>query len=198
MSVCVVACSVLKGELRQLRAEGKLDAELVFVSKNFHVDYGQLESNLRRILMRTKRRLGGRIVLIYGDLCLGQQGEMARLAREFGVVRVDALNCIDCQLGGRGRALEIDPEQKLMFMGPGMIEFFSDMKRSLVQQGLDEATFRGLFSGIRGIVLIDTLRDGGALLEGLEGLGLGLEVVETRAVGLDNFLRVVLDAVERC
>jgi len=189
---------VLKGELRQLRAEGKLDAELVFVSKNFHVDYGQLESNLRRILMRTKRRLGGRIVLIYGDLCLGQQGEMARLAREFGVVRVDALNCIDCQLGGRGRALEIDPEQKLMFMGPGMIEFFSDMKRSLVQQGLDEATFRGLFSGIRGIVLIDTLRDGGALLEGLEGLGLGLEVVETRAVGLDNFLRVVLDAVERC
>ena len=37
--ICLVSCSVLKRELQQLKAQGKLDAELVFVSKNFHVDY---------------------------------------------------------------------------------------------------------------------------------------------------------------
>ncbi|MCL2476961.1 DUF1638 domain-containing protein [Candidatus Bathycorpusculum sp.] len=197
MSVCVVSCSVLKGELLQLRAEGKLDAELVFVSKNFHVDYAQLESNLRRMLEHTKRRFNGRIVLVYGELCLGQSGEMEQLARELGVVRVNALNCIDCQLGGRGRALEADPEQDLMFMGPGMVEFFADMKRNLLQQGMDETAFRELFSGIKGLVLLDTCGNKAKLLEDLSALGMGLEVIEVREVGLGGVLRVVLDAIER-
>jgi gluconate kinase len=36
--VCLVSCSVLKKELQALVKMGKLDADLVFVSKNFHVD----------------------------------------------------------------------------------------------------------------------------------------------------------------
>ena len=198
MSVCIVSCSVLKDELLQLRAEGKLDAELVFVSKNFHVDYAQLETNLRKMLEHTKQRFRGRIVLVYGSLCLGQSGEMEKLADELGVVRVDALNCIDCQLGGSGRALEADPEHNLMFMGLGMVEFFADMKRDLLQQGMDESTFRGLFSGIKGLVLLDTCGNKEKLLGDLSALGMGLEVVEVREVGLDGILRVVLEAVERC
>ena len=197
MSVCIVSCSVLKGELLQLRAEGKLDAELVFVSKNFHVDYAQLENNLRRMLEHTKRRFNGKIVLVYGEHCLGQAGEMERLACEFRVVRVKALNCIDCQLGGRGRALEADPEHNLMFMGPGMVEFFADMKRNLLQQGMDEVAFRGLFSGIKGLVLLDTCGDKAKLLGDLSALGMGLEVIEVREVGLAGVLQVVLEAVKR-
>ncbi|MDR0372472.1 MAG: DUF1638 domain-containing protein [Nitrososphaerota archaeon] len=196
-SVCIVSCSVLKGELRQLRAEGKLDAELVFVSKNFHVDYTQLESNLRRMLVHTKNRFNGKIVLLYGDLCLGQDGEMEKLAQEHGVVKVDALNCIDCQLGGRGKSLELNPEHNLMFMGPGMIEFFADMKRSLKQQGIDETAIRGLFSGIKGIVLLDTCGGKEKLLNALKEIDISLEVLETKEGGSDNVLRVVLDAVER-
>ncbi|MDR0471494.1 MAG: DUF1638 domain-containing protein [Nitrososphaerota archaeon] len=193
-----MSCSVLKGELRQLRAEGKLDAELVFVSKNFHVDYAQLESNLRRILKHTKERFDGKIVLVYGDLCLGQGEEMKELVNEYGIVKVDALNCIDCQLGGRGRVLEADPEHNLMFMGPGMVEFFADMKRSLKHQGMDdEAMFRGLFSGIRGIMLLNTCGDKEALLRDLNELGMGLEVIETIDIGPDNVLRLVLEALER-
>jgi hypothetical protein len=87
-----------------------------------------------------------------------------------------------------------------MFMGPGMIEFFVDMKQNLVQQGFDEAAFRGLFSGLRGIVVLDTCSgDGGRekLLENLGGLGMSLEVLEVREVGLGGVLRLVLDAVGR-
>jgi gluconate kinase len=48
--VCLVSCSVLKEELKQLIKQGSLAAELVFVSKYFHVDYATVEKNLRRVL----------------------------------------------------------------------------------------------------------------------------------------------------
>lgn len=192
-----MSCSVLKRELQQLKAEGKLDAELVFVSKNFHVDYSQLESNLRRMLEHTKKQFRDRIVLVYGDLCLGQDGEMKKLAEEYGAVKVDAVNCIDCQLGGHGKSLDADPSHNLMFMGPGMIEFFAVMKANLERDGMDEAAFRGMFSGIKGIVLLDTCGDKEKLLENLKGIGMGLEVLETRAVGSSGVLGIVLDAAKR-
>ena len=56
---------------------------------------------------------------------LDQNNEMKKLAEEYGIVKVDAVNCIDCQLGGKGKFLEADPEHNLMFMGPGMMSFSS-------------------------------------------------------------------------
>lgn len=194
--VCIVSCSVLKRELLQLKAEGKLDAELVFVSKNFHVDYGLLETNLRKVLEYTKKRFNGKIVLVYGDLCLGPDGEMKRLAREYGVSKVDAVNCVDCQLGGKGIVNSADPEHTLMFMGPGMIEFFEDMKPRVMQQGLDEEAFASMFSGIKGFVILDTCGDGEKLAEKLKAAGLKTEVLETRKVGTACVLHVVKDAIE--
>lgn len=193
---CLVACSVLKQELQQLIKEGKLNADLVLVSKNFHVDYALLESNLRKMLQHTKQRYG-KIVLVYGDLCLGQDGEMKKLADEFGVVKVDALNCIDCQLGGGGRSAEADPEHNLMFMGQGMIEFFVDMKANLKRQGMDDAMFATMFSGIKGIVLLDTCGNAERCRRELERLGIGLEVLEVKKVGLNNVCKVVFETISR-
>jgi hypothetical protein len=193
--VCIVSCSVLKHELQKLKTEGKLDAELVFVSKNFHVDYAQLESNLRKVLEHTKKRFSGKIVLVYGDLCLGTDGEMKRLADEYGIAKVDALNCIDCQLGGGGKSLGADPEHNLMFMGPGMIEFFKDMRINLENQGVDEATRAAMFSGIKGAVILDTLGEGEKLIGALKAAGLNLTVLEIRKIGCENVLRVVTDAI---
>ncbi|MGD6851647.1 MAG: DUF1638 domain-containing protein [Candidatus Bathyarchaeia archaeon] len=195
--VCIVSCSVLKSELQKLKAEGKLDAELVFVSKNFHVDYVQLETNLRKMLQHTKSRFGDKIVLVYGDLCLGQDGEMGKLAQEYGVSRVDALNCIDCQMGGGGKSLDADPNHNLMFMGPGMVEFFEDMRENLRRQGVDDETFAKMFSGIKGIVLLDTVGNADKLREDIKKSGMNLEVLETRQIGCDGVLAAVLDAVSR-
>ena len=91
---CLVSCSVLKEEIKQLVKQGDLDADLVFVSKYFHVDYAQVEKNLRRVLEKTQRRFKGNIVLVYGDLCMGPNGEMKKFAQESGVVKVDAVNCM--------------------------------------------------------------------------------------------------------
>ena len=194
--LCLVSCSVLREELEKLVKGGGLDAELVFVSKFFHVDYAELENNLRKVLEHTLKRLNGQVILVYGDLCLGQDNEMKKLSQEYGVAKVDALNCIDCQLGGKGKFLEADKEHNLMFMGPGMIGFFKGMKEKMLKNGVDEATFANMFSDIKGFVLLDTCGDGDEWRMELEKLGMGLEVIETRKIGLENIKRVVLDALE--
>jgi hypothetical protein len=194
---CLVSCSVLKVELEQLVKQGSLDAELVFVSKYFHVDYEVLEKNLRKVLETTLKCFNGKVVLVYGDLCLGQNNEMKKLAEEYGIVKVDAVNCIDCQLGGKGVFLEADPNHNLMFMGPGMTQFFNHMKEKMLKEGVDEAAFANMFSGIKGIVLLDTCGNAEKYKEVLEKLNIELPILETREIGLENVKRVFFDAIER-
>jgi len=195
--VCLVSCSVLRDDLEQLIKKGDLDAEVVFVSKFFHIDYSQLEKNLRKVLEQTQKRFKGKIVLVYGDLCLGQDDEMKKLSKEYGIAKIDAVNCIDCQLGGKGKSLEADPEHNLMFMGPGMIGFFKHAKEQMLREGIDDATFANMFSGIKGAVILDTCDNAEKCKEELHKSGIGLKVLETRKVGLENVKRVVLDAIDR-
>jgi Protein of unknown function (DUF1638) len=194
--VCLVSCSVLKEEIQQLVKQGSLDAEFVFVSKYFHIDYAAVENNLRKVLERTLKRFNGKVVLVYGDLCLGQENEMKKLAQEYGIVKVDAVNCIDCQLGGKGKFFEADPEHNLMFMGPGMIGFFKHAKETMLKEGVDEAAFANMFSGIKGIVLLDTCGDVEKCKEEIEKSGINLQILETRKIGLENVKRVILDAID--
>ncbi|MCL1977146.1 MAG: DUF1638 domain-containing protein [Candidatus Bathyarchaeota archaeon] len=194
--ICLVSCSVLKPELQRLVKEGKLDADLVFVSKNFHVDYSLIEKNVRKVLEYALKRYQGRVVLVYGDLCLGQDNEMKRLAKEYNVVKIDALNCIDCQLGGKGKSEAADPEHKLMFMGAGMIDFFKDMKLQLAKQGVDEDIFKKMFSDIEGFVILDTVDNSEECKRELEKLNMGVQVLETRKIGVENVRMVLLEAME--
>jgi hypothetical protein len=122
---------------------------------------------------------------------------MKKLAEEFGVTKMDALNCVDCQLGGKGTVNTVDPEHNLMFMGPGMIEFFQDMKPKMIQEGLDEETFQNMFSGIKGFVILDTCGDGEKLAEAMKKTRLKTQVLEVRKIGTENVSRVIADAIER-
>jgi hypothetical protein len=168
----------------------------VFVSKAFHVDFELLEKNLRLMIERTLPRYA-KLILVYGDLCLGSNGEMKKLAQEYGLVKIDALNCIDCLLGGKSKIEQADPNHEFMFMDPGMIEFFRDAQEKLKQEGMAEDALKGFFSGIRGIVLLDTLGDAEKCKAEIEELQLGLEVLETKAVGLDNLKKLILEAFEK-
>ena len=194
--VCIVACSVLKEEIQQLQKQGSLDAETVFVSKFFHIDYAAVESNVRKVLEQIQKRFKGKIVLVYGDLCLGQDNEMKKLAEEYGITKVDAVNCIDCQLGGKGKFFEADPEHNLMFMGPGMVGFFKHAKETMLKEGVDEAAFANMFNGIKGIVLLDTCGNAEKCLKEIKESGMNLAILETRKIGLENVKRVILDAID--
>ena len=195
--VCLVSCSVLKEEIQQLVKQKSIDAEVVYVSKFFHIDYVAVEQNLRKVLEQTLKRFKGKVVLVYGDLCLGQDNEMKKLAQEYGITKVDAVNCIDCQLGGKGKFFEADPEHNLMFMGPGMIGFFKHAKEQMLKEGVDEAAFLNMFGGIKGFVLLNTCGNADRMREDLEKSGLNVMVLETKEVGLEGVKQVILDAIEQ-
>jgi hypothetical protein len=195
--VCLVSCSVLKEEIQQLIKQGSFEAEVVYVSKFFHIDYAAVENNVRKVLEQAQKRFKGKIVLVYGDRCMGQDNEMKKLADEYGVVKVDAVNCIDCQLGGKGKFFEADPEHNLMFMGPGMIGFFKHAKEQMLKEGIDEAAFANMFSGIKEIVLLDTCGDAEKCVQDIKESGMNLTILETRKIGLYNVKRVILDAIDQ-
>jgi hypothetical protein len=194
---CIISCSVLKDEIKKLVKEGKLNADLLFVSKYFHVDYAQIEKNLRPVIERALKSHPENVVLVYGDLCLGVDNEMKKLAEEYGIIKVDALNCIDCQLGGKGVFFEEDPHHDLMFLSPGMTDFFSHAQEMMQREGMDETALKQLFNGIRGIVILDTLGDIAGLKSKIEKLDTGLLVLETRTIGCDNVENVIREAIER-
>jgi hypothetical protein len=110
---------------------------------------------------------------------------------------VDALNCIDCQLGGKGQFLNADPDHDLMFLGPGMIDFFRHFQEKMAKENINEEVFAKLFSGLKGIVLLDTLGESNKEREEIERLRVGLPILEIREVGLANLKQVILEAVER-
>jgi hypothetical protein len=192
---CLVACSVLKDEIQELQRIGKLEAQVVFVSKYFHVDYYLLEKNLRRTLTQTIKRFASKPVLVYGDLCLGPNGEMKKLADEFGIVKVDALNCIDCLLGGKGKVEQADPHHEFMFFDPGMIDFFRQAHEKLLKEGIDEEAFQKMFRGIKGIVLLDTLGKTEECKREIAKLQTGLPILETLPAGIDRLEQVINEAL---
>jgi len=193
---CIVSCSVLKKEIEKLAKQGDLDAETVFVSKYFHIDYALLEKNLRQVLQKTLLRAPEGIILVYGDLCLGPNNEMKKLTEEYGIVKVDALNCIDCLLGGKGKVNDADPNHDLLFLYPGMIGFFRHFKEKAQQENLDEETINNLFSGLKGIILLDTLGEANKNKEEIEKLHSGLTILETRETGLDNLKQAIFEALK--
>jgi len=194
---CLVACSVLKDEIEKLVKNGELEADLLFVSKYFHVDYAQIEKHLRPVIERALKSHPENVILVFGDLCLGMDNEMKKLAEEYGIVKIDALNCIDCQLGGKGIYLEADPHHDLMFLSPGMVDFFSHAQGMMRKEGLDEVTLKQFFSGLRGIVILDTLGTVTELKSKVEKLDTGLDILETKAVGCENVRNVIQEAIER-
>ena len=194
---CIVACSVLKDEIETLVKKGELDADLLFVSKYFHVDYAQIEKHLRPVIERALKSNPENVILVYGDLCLGTDGEMKKLAEEYGIAKVDALNCIDCQLGGKGAFLEADPEHDLLFLSPGMTDFFRHAQKMMRREDLDESALKQFFSGLRGIIILDTLGRATELQLKVEKLNTGLPILETKVVGCDNVRNVIQEAKER-
>jgi hypothetical protein len=194
---CLVSCSALKAEIQEFVKRGDLNADLVFVSKFFHGDYALLEKNLREVLKRTLSCFSRRVILVYGDLCLGPNNEMKKLAEEYGVTKVDAVNCVDCLLGGKGRFFDVDLTHKLLLLPPGMIDFYKHLKNKALKEGIDEDIFRQFFSGLKGILLFDTLGGVEKNLEEIDKLNFGLSVLETKRIEPHNLKLLILEAIER-
>ncbi len=194
---CIISCSVLKNEIEKLIQQGDLNVELLLVSKYFHVEYSLIEKHLRPVIERAQKRYPGNVILVYGDLCLGMDNEMKKLAEEYGIVKIDALNCIDCQLGGKGKFLEIDPNHEVLFLSPGMTDFFGHAQELMHKEGLDKTSLNQFFNGLKGIVILDTLGNADELKAKVEKLDTGLDILEIKHVGCQNVKKIIEDAIKR-
>jgi hypothetical protein len=186
----LVSCGILQQEIQALISHEDIRAEAVFLSKYLHVDYRKLHKALKASLRKHDDR---RPVVVYGDVCLGFNGEMKALMTECDVLKVNALNCIDCLLGGQGKLLEMDPDHRMFFLTPAFLEF----SESLVSRSREENRLR--FKMLEGIIVVDSLGDMARHWSRVEHFSdqTGLPVIEHLTVGLTGLKTVIEEALQR-
>ena len=134
--------------------KGDIDVDVHFLSERLHMDYNLLDRGLNGELKKYRKQRPEGIVVVYGDVCLGFNGEMKVLMDRYDTVKVDGLNCIDCLLGGKGKLLEIDPDHKYLFLNPAFIQFTEKIRgKTKIQQT------REMFSMLDGMILLDSMGD---------------------------------------
>lgn len=186
----LVCCGVFKDEIDQLSLAK--DYNVVFLGMNLHLDYNLLEQGLTKVLENLSGKSSRGVVLVYGDYCLGPNGEMNELVKKHNVVKVDALNCIDCFLGGSGSNLKVDPEDNLIFLSPGWIKFFNYYYKHASKA--EQNFISEMFSGFKGIVLLDTLGNLQDYKDQIQDIAnfSGLRILETRKIGTNSLNQLII------
>jgi len=189
----MIACGILQEEIDRLLDSGEIDVKVHYLSKGLHTDYNRLQEALNGALKKRLPLAGAGIVVIYGDVCLGFNGEMQALVEKHNVVKVDGLNCIDCLLGGKNQLLEIDPEHKMLFLNPAFIHFMDKIWSRPRQE------IRDMFNMLDGIVLLDALGDLDVYGDQIDAISkmTGLPILERKNIGLDGLKKVIRDALKR-
>jgi len=190
---CVISCGILRKEIEHLLKKDDIDAQVYFLSEKLHADYHLLARGLNGALNKHQKQNPQGVVVAYGDLCLGFNGEMKRLIDQYDVVKVNALNCIDCILGGKGKLLELDPDHKYLFLNPAWIQFTAKIRRETKEMT------REMFSMLDGIVLLDAMGDLDEYHSDIDAIAdyTGLPILERKNTGLDGLKNILIEALDR-
>jgi hypothetical protein len=190
-SISLIACGILSKEINRIIKKRNLDVDIKFLDAKLHSDFGLLYESLSKTI-EEKKREQKKIILIYGDVCLGFKNEMKELVKKHDISKIDALNCIDCLLGGKGELLKIDPDHEFYYLTPAWIEF-NDMNEWSKEKA------RKLFSQLKGIILIDSLGNLDSYEEQIELISdfTNLEILEKKNLGLDSFEKLISESITR-
>jgi len=194
----LISCGILKKEIEKLIELGSLHVKPCFLGAGLHTDYDELERELTQAIEEFSKDKSRGIVVVYGDVCHPNMISMIR--RYSDVVKVDALNCIDCLLGGHGRLLKIDSSHDYFYLSPGWLP--SNLKtitpfKSFFEWGKEEAKKR--FSKLKGIILFDPLGDLNEFKDEIKEFSnyTGLPVLDNKVVGLDGLKDVIFEAIKK-
>jgi hypothetical protein len=190
---CLISCGILRKEIEKLVEDAELRVNAHFLSEKLHYDPNKLNSALNGAIHKFSKNCPEGIIVVYGDYCTGFNDEMKSLIDTHNVVKVDALNCIDCLLGGKGKLREVDPDYEYFFLTPGFIHFSESIKSQTKEET------RQMFGMLKGIILLDSL---GNLEENKPEIDTfcdqtGLDILETRHVGLEGLKKVIQEAIEQ-
>jgi hypothetical protein len=120
--------------------------------------------------------------------------------KHYNAVKVDALNCIDCLLGGHQKLLEADPDSSHFYLSPGWMP--SNLKKSKHFRGIFDWDMKGIkeqFEYLEGVMIIDSLDNLDDLQSDIDEFcaNTGLQVKETKSVGLNGLKAVIDEAAKK-
>jgi len=184
----LISCGILKNEIQKLIETGQLDADVIYLGAKLHYDYELLERALKGTFEKVLKHRARNVIAVYGDVCLGFDYEIKKLVETYGIVKVDALNCVDCLLGGKGRLLKADRDHKYFFLTPGWITFWNHFEKS--KENLKER-----YAMLEGLILLDALGNLDDYKDEIDAISrsTGLAVVEKKEIGLEG-LKQIIDA----
>jgi hypothetical protein len=194
----LISCGILKREIEKLIENDPLKVEPCFLDAGLHADYDELERELTRAIEEHLKDKSRGIIIVYGDLC--HPNIVSIVGKYSNVVKVDALNCIDCLLGGHGRLLEIDPNHDYFYLSPGwMPSNLKNNERFKVIFDKSTEEMRKQFSKLKGIILIDSLGNLSEFKEEIEEFSyrIRLPVLDEKVVGIDGVKDVILEAIRK-
>jgi hypothetical protein len=194
----LICCGVLKKEIERLIADGRLLLEPVYMDAGLHVDPEELKKQLVKTIDKCSADGSRAIIVVYGDLCHPNMKEI--VGNYDNVTKVDALNCIDCLLGGHGRLCSIDPNWEYFYLSPGWLPSSlreSPKFNSFFNSYSDEQK-KAMISKMKGVIIFDTLGDLDSLKAEIEEFtgDVRLPVISIKTVGLDGLRDVVTEAIQ--
>ncbi len=187
----------MRKEIEKLIAEKRLDVDVVFLDAGLHVVYAELEKALTSALEKHADRVPEGIIVVYGDMC---HYGIKRIIKQYSnAVKVHALNCIDCLLGGHQKLLEADPDGSHFYLSPGWMP--SNLKKNKYFREIFDWNLEGIkeqFEHLSGVIVIDSLDNLDELESDIiEFCGnTGLHVKETKTVGLEGLKAVIDEAAK--
>jgi hypothetical protein len=189
---CLISCGILKAEITKIVNEYNLNVDLHFLDIRFHSDPNLLMNELSKVI-EDRLKITKNIVLLYGDVCAGFNNEMEKLVNRYGIRKVNAINCIDCLLGGNGKILEIDPEHEFFYLNPSWLNWCnSDSFKRLSKKEARKAC-----SMLKGVFLLDTLGDLDDYKDDIVKFCeyTGLPILERRNIGLNKLKKLILEKI---
>ena len=163
-----------------------------------HVVYAELEKELTSVLEKSAEYAPNGIIVVYGDMC---HPRIKKIVKKYNnAIKVDALNCIDCLLGGHKKLLQADPKCSHFYLSPGWIP--SNLKktagfREIFDWNMEDV--KDQFEDLSGLIIIDSLDNLDTFKSDIEEFSYhtGLEVKDTKVVGLDGLKAVIDEAIKK-
>jgi len=195
----LICCGILKKEIEKLIEDSQLPVEPFFLEAGLHVNPDELEEQLTQAIEECSKDSSRGIIVVYGDLCHLQMKEI--IGKYDNVVKVDALNCIDCLLGGHGKLSEVDPNYDYFYLSPGWMpsNLKANPRFSPIFYGPSPEEIKQQFSKIKGILLFDSLEDLDESKNEIEEFSnhTGLPILGKKLAGLDRLKDFILETINR-
>lgn len=194
----LISCGILRKEIEKLIEEQSLDVEPYFLDAGLHVVYSELEKELTSALEESTEHAPNGIIVVYGDLC---HPRIKKIVKKYSnAIKVDALNCIDCLLGGHQKLLQADPNCDHFYLSPGWMP--SNLKKNVWFREIFDWNMEGIkemFRHLAGIIVIDSLENLDEFKNDIEEFSqhTGLQVKNRKTVGLDGLKTVIDEAIKK-